>query len=435
MSMQTTITEEKHALLGERCYTIRHACGLSVFLIPKELTTSYALFATKYGSLDNCFRRAGEDTFTAVPNGIAHFLEHKLFEAEDGSDAFARFGRIGANANAYTSFDKTAYLFSCTDEFEAALEVLLDFVTHPYFTEQTVQKEQGIIGQEINMCQDRPENALFYGLMRALYAKHPLRIDIAGTIDSIAKITPELLYRCYNLFYNLHNMVLCICGNVTPETVISVIDRTLGAQENPHIERAAVTEEASVCKSRVTGTAEVAKPLFAIGIKDIAIPTNAAERAKRRAAISVLFEMLFSESGTFYNDLYERGLIGKDLDYSAELWQDFSFGMLSGESDTPEAVFTAFCDFITKTRKEGLSQEDFERFRHVLYAAVVKSFDSVETVANNLLDIVLDGATPFATADALASLTFADVSALFDSYFQPERYAMSVIAPQKGAEA
>ena len=426
--METTIRRVDDAALGESYFAIDHACGLSVYLIPKKLTTSYALFATKYGSLDNCFRRAGDAEFTTVPNGIAHFLEHKLFEAEDGSDAFNRFGAIGANANAYTSFDKTAYLFSCTDAFEEALAILLDFVTHPYFTEKTVQKEQGIIGQEINMCQDRPTNALFYNLMRALYEKHALRIDIAGTIDSIAKINADLLYRCYNVFYNLHNMVLCICGDVTPETVVSVIDSTLTAQEDPKIERSTVTEAPEVFRTRTYGTAEVARPLFAIGVKDVDIPADPAQRARRRAALNILFEMLFSESGSFYNDLYERGLIGKDLDCSSDQWEAFSFGMISGESDDPEAVFSALTDYLAELRANGLSDEDFHRYQHVLYADTVKSFDSVDTIANNLLDAVQDGADPFAYARALSLITFDEVTALFHSYFADTHLAMSVIS-------
>ena len=427
--METTIRRVDDRALGECYYAINHACGLSVYLIPKKLTTAYALFATKYGSLDNCFRRKGEQEFTTVPNGIAHFLEHKLFEAEDGSDAFNRFGAIGANANAYTSFDKTAYLFSCTDEFEQALEILLDFVTHPYFTEKTVQKEQGIIGQEINMCQDRPGNALFYSLMRALYEKHPLRIDIAGTVDSIARINADLLYRCYNVFYNLHNMVLCICGDVTPETVVSVIDRTLSPQDDPQIERTSVAESPNVYRARSYGTAEVAKPLFAIGVKDVEIPTDPAARARRRAALNILFEMLFSESGRFYNDLYERGLIGKELDYAADQWEAFSFGMLSGESDDPEAVFSALTAYLAEQREKGLSLADFRRYQNVLYADTVKSFDSVDTVANNLLDSVQDGADPFAYARALSEITFDEITALFLSYFKDAHLAMSVITP------
>lgn len=200
----------KSERLGESYSVFHHPSGLDVLVWKMEgFTTTEAIFATKYGSIYNCFKTKDSKDFINVPEGIAHFLEHKLFENED-TDVFDLYAKTGANANAFTSFDETAYTFSCSENWEDSLEILLDFVQKPYFTEQSVAKEQGIIGQEIKMCADSPERQCFYNLLKALYVNHPIKIDIAGTVDTIAEITPDLLYECYYTFYNLHNMVLAI---------------------------------------------------------------------------------------------------------------------------------------------------------------------------------------------------------------------------------
>ena len=216
------INEIKSDILNEKYYKINHPSGLTVYVLPKEnYSSAYAVFGTKYGSIDTRFKRSDSDKWTEVPEGIAHFLEHKLFESED-LDAFERYAKTGASANAYTSFDKTCYLFQCSSNFKENLKILLDFVQNPYFTPQTVQKEQGIIGQEITMYYDVPGWMSTFNLLRCLYKNHPVRIDIAGTVDSIAQITDKLLYDCYNTFYNLHNMALVVVGNVTKDDVLSV---------------------------------------------------------------------------------------------------------------------------------------------------------------------------------------------------------------------
>lgn len=217
--------------LKEKLYEIDHKSGLKIFVMPKEnYKSTYAVIGTKYGSIDTCFKRSDKADFTRVPEGIAHFLEHKLFESEE-LDAFTRYAETGASANAYTSFDKTCYLFQCSDRFEDSLRILLDFVTHPYFTKETVEKEQGIIGQEITMYYDVPGWMGTFNLLRCLYKNHPVRIDIAGTVESISQITDKLLYDCYNTFYNLNNMALAVVGNVDPERVVKICDEMLENQK------------------------------------------------------------------------------------------------------------------------------------------------------------------------------------------------------------
>ena len=274
---------KENKMLGEKHYSFKHSSGLEVFVFPKAMTTSYAIFATRYGAVDNKFKLDSDKDFTVVPDGIAHFLEHKLFECEGGVDAFELFAKTGASANAYTSNTMTGYLFSCTEKFYESLEILLDFVTHPYFTEATVNKEQGIIAQEIKMYEDHPGARLHKELMRALYAKNKINIDVAGTVESIAQIDAQILYKCYNTFYNLNNMTLCVCGNVDVDLVKDVCDKMLSVAEPFNVIRD--TEDSDeprhVNKTRAYCSLDVSKPIFAIGIKDNDIPSIPDERMKK----------------------------------------------------------------------------------------------------------------------------------------------------------
>ncbi|MBR7098354.1 MAG: insulinase family protein, partial [Clostridia bacterium] len=227
------MTEYSSALLREHYYRMEHRSGLPIYVFPKALTTSYALFAVNYGSMDNAFSLSDGQPPVHVPDGIAHFLEHKLFENADGSDSFAHFAAIGADANAYTSYDRTAYLFSTTESFDDALEELLRFVTHPHFTDASIKKEQGIIAEEIRMYEDSPWERSFRILLESMYESCPVRINVCGSEESISKITPTLLYDCYRTFYNPTNMILAVCGDVTPEQIMAVADRALPADFLP----------------------------------------------------------------------------------------------------------------------------------------------------------------------------------------------------------
>ncbi len=258
----------KSALLDESYYEYDHPSGLKILVYPKEgYQSAYAIFGTRYGSIDTRFRLKGEKEWTVVPEGIAHFLEHKLFESQD-EDAFARYARTGANANAFTSFDRTCYLFSCTENFGASLEILLDFVQSPYFTKETVDKEQGIIGQEIRMYDDEPNWRVMFNLLTALYHTHPVRIDIAGTIDSIAKIDADLLYTCYRTFYNLNNMVLAVAGKVDPKEVLAIADKVLKPSVDAVIERSFEEEPEEIVTDHVEQKLSVTVPLFMFGYKE-----------------------------------------------------------------------------------------------------------------------------------------------------------------------
>lgn len=419
------IREIKNEKLGESYYTINHKSGLKILVYPKaNYTSSYAIFGTRYGSIDTQFRTRGESAYTCVPEGIAHFLEHKLFESED-LDAFQRYAKTGASANAYTSFDKTCYLFSCSGDFKASLEILLDFVTHPYFTPETVQKEQGIIGQEIKMCRDEPSWEVLFQLLRCMYKEHPVRIDIAGTVESISEITAELLYKCYNTFYNLSNMVLCVVGNTDCETVLSVADRILKEQPETKIERKFHREASGVVAQYAETTLPVAVPVFAIGFKE---DVKAPERTLKEALCShILLELIAGKTSALYTEMLEEGLINTAFGF--EFFEGYGYAALlfSGESRDPQAVRNKIVAQIEKLKTSGIPESDFERIRRKLYGRSIFGFNDIEAIANDMVAAYFSGEDIFAEGEILRSLTKDEVMARLHASINTESCALSVI--------
>ena len=420
--------------LGERYVRIDHESGLAIYVFPKALSTTYAILSAKYGSVDRKFRLPGED-FVEVPDGVAHFLEHKLFENEDGSDSFERFSQLGADANAYTTCNRTSYLFSCTDRFEESLEELLTFVTHPHFTKASVKKEQGIIAEEIRMYDDNPWERCFQNLMEGLYEKNPIRVNICGTEKTISKITPKILDDCYRAFYQLSNMALIVCGEVDEETVLRVADRVLpkGGKSVP-VERWMEEEGRCAYRPRVTAEMQVAKPIFSIGVKDANVPKDPCERIRRDAAMSLLEEILFSRSGEFYNALFEEGLITPSYSYGYSIAEGFAFHAITGEGDDPEEIERRFCEFLEEAKREGISHEDFERCRRALYADVIRNYDSTEEVATELLTFVFDGGELFEYPSVIESLTWEEINTLLLELPDRSAICLSAVYPLRDQE-
>ncbi len=406
---QVKMRKVESARLQEFYYDIDHPSGLKILVYPKEnYASAYAMFGTQYGSLDTDFRLTGEKEFTSVPEGIAHFLEHKLFESED-LDAFERYAKTGANANAYTSFDKTCYLFSCTDNLTDSLEILLDFVTHPYFTEATVQKEQGIIGQEIQMCRDEAGWESLFLLLRAMYHNCPVRIDIAGTVDSIAEISAELLYKCYNTFYNLSNMVLCVAGNVAPEQVLAVADRVLKPAAPVEIERKFHDEPRAVKKAYDEETLAVAAPIFSLGFKE-AVDTP--ERSLKEVIISnLLLDAICGKTTPFYNALLDEGLVNTSFDWEYFYGYGYAATIFTGETPDARAVEQRLVERISALQESGISEADFERIRKKHYGRTVMQFNDIESIANNMVSSYFRKESLFDDAEILQSLTLDEVNA------------------------
>ena len=434
MNKSLSSTTYQSTRLREEYRKYTHPSGLDIYVFPKKMTTTYALFGTKYGSIHNSFRPTNSEELITVPDGIAHFLEHKLFTCEDGSDAFERFSDTGADANAYTTFNKTCYLFSCTDRFEESLAELLDFVTHPYFSEESVAKEVGIISEEIRMYEDNPSDRCFYGMLESMYEHHSIRRNICGSVESIRQITPQLLYSCYHTFYRLSNMALVVCGDVSDEKVLQIVNQTLPSEAS---DAAAViclnennNESPKVAQKRRVQRMQVSKPLFNIGIKDTAIPTDGTARQRKDAAMSILNEMLFSRAGKLYNRLIEQDMISPSLSYGYSISESTAYNSIAGEADDPDAVLEEILHYLEEVKQaDALSIEDFERGKRVMLAEFIKSFDSTDMIANNLFSFICEDCEIFSYAELLEQITIDDVRALLHTQFEKEAISISIVLP------
>ena len=380
--------------------------------------------------MDSDFCLPDREEMVRTPCGIAHFLEHKLFENEDGSDSFAHFAAMGADANAYTGYDRTAYLFSCTERVDEALAELLRFVTRPYFTEASVKKEQGIIAEEIRMYEDNPWDRCFRLLLEAMYENTPIRNNICGSEESIRKITPELLYDCHRTFYNPANMALIVCGDVTAEQVLKVADEALPKDFLPRkVTRATCCEPKQVVKCYTEGRMPIAKPIFHIGIKDHLEGLDPEARLRHDLCMALLGEILFSRSGAFFNRLFEDGLISPSfgVDYSSN--DRCAFHCFAGESDEPEQVLQALKEYLANVKREGLDEADFERCRRVMYADEIRAYDSTEEIATRMLSFVMEGYDIFHCPTLFQSITKAELEQLLRDSFCEDCFTLAVIRP------
>lgn len=413
-------------LLDEKCYHIVHPTGLNIYVMPKEgYSGAYAVFGTNYGSIDTKILTK-DGTVADIPEGTAHFLEHKLFESED-LDAFARYAETGANANAYTSFDTTCYLFSCTGDFNASLRILLDFVQSPYFTEQTVAKEQGIIGQEITMYKDVADWEVLFNLLRALYHSHPVRIDIAGTVESISEITAQTLYDCYNNFYNLNNMVLAVAGNVDVDEIVKICDELLKPSEEFKFERKPHEEPEETVQNYIEEKLSVAAPIFSLGFKECyGLPKKT---LKDKIATDVLLELLAGTTSELYNSLLEQGLINTSFGFEQFAGFGYSATIFSGESKNPEEAARQIKAAIKQMRENGINADDFERTRRKLYGRTVMSFNDIDEIANDLVGAHFDKIGVFDDIDVFRELTVIDVENILKNTMREDYSALSIIKP------
>lgn len=413
--------------LGEGYMRVKHQSGLTLLLCPTpQFSSVYALFGAEVGSIDVSFKTDADDDFVTVPAGIAHYLEHKLFESEEG-DAFERYAKTGASANAYTSFDKTAYLFSCSDNFEASLDILLDFVTHPYFTEETVRKEQGIIGQEIKMYDDDPGWRVMFNLLGALYKNNPVRVDIAGTVESIAQIDAPLLYRCYNTFYNLNNMVLAIAGNFEVESVLKAADKILKTAEPIKIEAKTPAEPREVNERRAEMKLPVAMPLFNIGFKQPAGTKR--ENALNQVLDEILLEIIAGEASPLYRRLYDTGLINPTFDTEAFTGRDFACCIFSGESREPDKVYSEICAEIDRLKAGGLDEAAFTRNKKATYGRYIRMLNHVDDIASVMMHSHFGGFTAYELIDTVADCTLEQMNLRLKENLMCEHSAISVIMP------
>lgn len=415
------------SLLNETLYKGVHKSGLTIYVLPKkEHSKSYAAFATKYGSIDYKFIIPGETEYTEIPDGVAHFLEHKLFEQPDGSNAFDAYSLTGANANAFTSFNSTVYLYSCTDNFYKNLEILLDFVSKPYFTKENVDKEQGIIGQEIRMYDDDPGWRVFFNMLDCLYAKHPITKDIAGTVESISKIDKDLLFKCYNTFYNPSNMILFTCGDVDCNEVEELVDKYVTANPITEIKRFVIDEPSKINKPYKEQKLSVSTPIFQIGFKDTDVGYGGKELLKKEILTSLLLEITLGEGSDLYNRLYNDGLINDsfDSDYEGEI--SYGFSSIGGESADPEKVQEIILDTFEKLE---ITEEEFERAKRVEIARYLRMWNGVEGLSNTMVSDIFKDINIFEYSSVIKNISLRDLKARFAEHFSRKNCVLSVIKP------
>lgn len=413
--------------LNENLYSCRLANGLTVKVVPRPgFSRKLAYFVTDYGSIHTDFELGGKTI--QAPAGIAHFLEHKMFELPD-RDVSAEFAALGANVNAFTSYDMTAYYFSCTERFEENLRLLLEFVSTPYFTEESVAREMGIIDQEIGMNEDSPER-VFENLMGAMYESHPIRIPILGSRESIRQITPELLHACHRAFYTPANMILCVVGDVDPESVVRIAQNTLGQEEKEAGKKLRLWHEGMTCpQEEVSMQMEVAMPNFQLGFK--CEPIGSGEAAIRQEIIGDLAaEALFGESSGLYLRLYEEGLIDSSFGGGFETVDGCALLTCGGDSDDAQAVRDAILQKAGEIAETGIPEADFLRMKRSALGRRIRDLDSFDSTCFRLCAYHFANFNYFQFPAVYAGVTEEEVCAFLKNVVTKGRCALSVIAPK-----
>ncbi|QUW21901.1 insulinase family protein [Sporosarcina sp. Marseille-Q4063] len=425
--------------LQETLYNEKLENGLDVYILPKRgFSKTYVTFTTKYGSIDRTFIPLGKNEEVTVPDGIAHFLEHKLFEKEDG-DVFQEFSVLGGSANAFTSFTRTSYLFSATDKLYENTKVLLDFVQEPYFTEKTVEKEKGIIGQEITMYDDQPDWRLYFGMIENMFHEHPVKIDIAGTIESIDEITAEHLHECYETFYHPSNMVFFVVGAVDPEEMMNFIkenqnNKTFSQPEE--ITRSFPEEPDSVAQQERTLSMDVTKPKLSFGMKCTKTDVSGEKMLIRELASELVMDVLFGRSSEFYARAYKNDLIDESYSYSFMLENGFGFSMISSDSENPEDLEKA----IRSTLKEAtttwpITDEDLDRQRKRKIGQFMRSLNSIEFIANQFTRYSFNDMNLFDVVPTLEKMTLEDLKNAFSTFNDESGFTVYKVLPAEKENA
>lgn len=405
--------------------------GLTVLVRPMPgYSGTHVIYATRFGSIDRDFRLNGREVH--LPAGVAHFLEHKMFEDQDG-DAFAKFAKTGANANAFTSFDRTCYLFTATQQLDESLDVLLGMVGHPYFTEQTIAKEQGIIGQEIKMYDDSADWRLITGLCECLYHSHPIRSDIAGSCESIAEITPGMLYDCCEAFYAPGNMVLAAAGNTTMEQVLAACARhgLLDPRPEERVQRLWADEPMTLAAAEKRIRMPVSKPCFGLGFKEAPL---APDDLRSEMLYDLVLCCICGGMSPLYRRLYDSGLTNPGFGGEVLRVDGCCCILFTGESDEPDTVKQLLLDEIEQVRRAGIDREVFTLCKNEKYGQLIENLENVEDSASQMADFALSGQTVAQQITTLAALTAEDADAALQTILQPDRMAAMYIDPDGTAD-
>ena len=415
--------------IGEEVFHTTLPNGLPVYIVPKKgFLRKYALFATRYGGMDMRFEKDGQ--WLDTPAGIAHYLEHKMFDTEDGN-ALQELAKNGAEPNAFTSNAITCYYFDATDKFYESLEILLSFVSIPYFTDESVQKEQGIIGQEIGMIEDNPEWQVYKQLMQALYHTSPARTPVAGSVESISHITAQTLYDCHKAFYTPANMCLVVVGDVKPERIIAAANQILPAKSGPLIRRDyGAEEELTAAEHFVTAAMEVSMPTFLVGFK--CPPQHGGEEQHRFTAIGELAcDVLMGESSPLYARLYAEGLINGSFGAAFDLLPGASYVYAGGDSKDPQAVAEAILAEARRLVSQGVDGDYYRRVVNANFGAALKALNSFESIAVSMAEGCFQGYDPYRFPEVYDSITVEDVLDFLRRNMTRDHMALSVITPKE----
>lgn len=403
--------------------------GLEVVVLPKEgFQKTYATFATKYGSIDNHFS-VGDQPPVKVPDGIAHFLEHKMFEEQEG-DVFATFSEQGAFANAFTSFDRTVYLFSATEKIDENLTTLINFVQNPYFTEQNVEKEKGIIEQEINMYNDNADWRVYYGLFEAMFQKHPIAIDIAGTVKSIYEIDKDTLYRCYETFYHPSNMLLFVVGGVDAQHIIDLVTKNQDEKQfSPisEINRFFEEEPAALREKQKIKHLPVSMPKMMLGFKEPAVNIEGEELARQEAVSKIMLELMFGSSSSFYQRLYDQQLIYDSFGHEYNCSSHYAFSVIGGDTPNPDALLNEITNYVKQTLETGFDEQSFNRVKRKKIGGYLRMLNSPEAIASEFTKFRFRNCDMFNVLNYYETCTLEDVNKRLAEHFDFEQLATSIV--------
>ena len=414
-------------IIREKIYNEILDNGLNVIILPQKTNKKYIVWSTNFGSIDNKFYSIENDELITVPDGIAHYLEHKLFEQENGKNSLDVLSSLGVNANAYTSNDHTAYLFECTDNFDVALDEFMNYVQNPYFTNENVEKERGIIEQEIMMYKDYPEWEIYMNALKCMYKNNEMNIDVAGSKESISKITPETLYTIYNTFYSPENMVMILVGNFTPEEEIEKIkDRMILQKRDKKIRRVYNQEPKEIVEKYIEKNMDISIPLVLIGYKDNVInPKN----IRKDIALQIIGDILFGNSSDFFENLYNKGRLITTPSFQYEFSKTYSHVLIQMQTEYIEEVITASTEQIKKIMETGLDEDKFERAKRKIYGDIIKDFNNASEIASIMVSDYFKGISPF---DYLNNYNLVDkryVEEVFKDVFVEDMKVVSVIKP------
>ena len=413
----------------EKAYFEELENGLKVIIIPKENTNKkMAIIGTKFGSIDNHFINPKTNEEEVIPDGVAHFLEHKMFEQANGTNSLDTLTAIGAEANAYTTNDHTAYYFETIDNFEQAFKELLNYVFHPYYTDENVEKEKGIIAQEIKMYDDDPISKVFLNSLQCMYNSCPVRIDVAGTVESINKITKDILYSCYNTFYHPSNMILAVCGNFKPEYILNLIKENMEHfDKQGKIQRIYPTEKSEIFQKERIEEMEVSIPAFVIGIKDEVENTDI---IKKELILNIILNCIFDENSKLFKELYEEGLIITEPDLEYEYSDIYSHMMIFSYSKDPNKVFEKVKEEIRILKENGLEEKAFNRVKNKIYGRLITSYNSPGQFGRIFMRDYMNNIISFDYLNEWNNINIEDANKELKDRFVEDKMILSIINPK-----